>query len=221
LAGAFSGPQAGGGGEDDHRPVNGAELLGDLEHLTLLDHLGPARGTTSGERPVDDELVGARLELLGQLVERYPSGVAGEDVGVIGDEFVHLAAVPERRSRCLSAHGTAGTASNTAQRVEATRPLTRSGRLARRAWAGHPVLVFPQTSASLYELAVRESDGIEVALLWDGAADRVLLHVRDARSGEWFVSTVDGAHALDAFRHPFAYAAPRNDRPQHARPAAA
>jgi hypothetical protein len=99
--------------------------------------------------------------------------------------------------------------------------MIRADRLARRVRADHRVLVFPQTSASLYELAFRKSDGIEVALLWDGAADRVLLNVRDARAGEWFVSTVDGAHALDAFRHPFAYAARRNERPQHARPAAA
>jgi hypothetical protein len=77
--------------------------------------------------------------------------------------------------------------------------------------ADHAVLVFPQTSDWLYELAFRESDGIEVALLWDGVADRVLLNVRDARAGQWFVRTVDGAHALDAFRHPFAYAARRHD----------
>jgi hypothetical protein len=35
--------------------------------------------------------------------------------------------------------------------------------------------MFPQTSESLYELAFRESDGIEVALLWNGVEDRVLL----------------------------------------------
>lgn len=40
----------------------------------------------------------------------------------------------------------------------------------------------------------------------------MLLNVRDVRTGEWFVCTVDGAHALDAFRHPFAYAARRHDR---------
>jgi hypothetical protein len=58
-----------------------------------------------------------------------------------------------------------------------------------------------------YELALRESDGIEVALLWDGVEDRVLLDVRDSRTGESFICDVDRADALDAFRHPFAYAA--------------
>jgi hypothetical protein len=70
--------------------------------------------------------------------------------------------------------------------------------------------MFPQTSESLYELAFRESDGIEVALLWNGVEDRVLLSVRDRRTGEWFVCDVDGADALEAYRHPFAYVARRN-----------
>jgi hypothetical protein len=83
--------------------------------------------------------------------------------------------------------------------------MTRADRLVPRVRADHPVLVFPKTSTSLYELAFRESDGIEVALLWDGAEDRVLLSVRDNRTGEWFVGGVDHADALDAFRHPFAY----------------
>jgi hypothetical protein len=66
-------------------------------------------------------------------------------------------------------------------------------------------LMLPPTSESLYELASRESGGIEVALLWNGAEDRVLLTVRDRRTGEWFVSGVDGADALEAYRHPFAH----------------
>jgi hypothetical protein len=70
--------------------------------------------------------------------------------------------------------------------------------------------MFPQTSEWLHELALRESDGIEVTLLWDGAEDRVLLNVRDRRLGEWFVCGVDRADALDAYRHPFAYAARRH-----------
>jgi hypothetical protein len=66
-----------------------------------------------------------------------------------------------------------------------------------------------QTTDRLLELAFRESDGIEVALLWDAIDDGVLLTVRDGRTGEWFVSSIEGAEALDAFRHPFAYAARR------------
>ena len=72
--------------------------------------------------------------------------------------------------------------------------------------------MFPQASDWLYELAFRESDGIEVALLWDAAGNSVLLNVRDVRAGEWFVCKVDGGRALDAFRHPFAYVDRRQDR---------
>ena len=58
----------------------------------------------------------------------------------------------------------------------------------------------------LYELAFRESGGTAVALLWDGISDRVFLNVRDSGTGEWFMCGVERASALDAFRHPFAYA---------------
>jgi hypothetical protein len=68
----------------------------------------------------------------------------------------------------------------------------------------------PQTSKSLYELAFRESDEIEVALLWNGAERSLLLNVRDRRSGQWFVLALDSAEALDAYRHPFAYIAQRD-----------
>jgi hypothetical protein len=40
--------------------------------------------------------------------------------------------------------------------------------------------MLPQTSESLYELASRKSD-VEVALLWNGVEDRVLLSVRDSQ----------------------------------------
>ena len=69
--------------------------------------------------------------------------------------------------------------------------------------------MFPQTSEPLYELASREDNGIEVTLLWEGFEDRLLLTVRDRRTGEWFVSRIDGADALDAYRNPFAYVARR------------
>jgi len=80
--------------------------------------------------------------------------------------------------------------------------------------------MLPETSESLYELASRESDGIEVALLWNGVEDRVLLSVRDRRTGEWFVRGVEGADALEAYRRPFAYIA-RRDRDAGAISAAA
>jgi two-component system sensor histidine kinase MtrB len=57
------------------------------------------------------------------------------------------------------------------------------------------------------ELARRENDGLAVVLLWDPSEDAVTVSVADARTGDRFQLTVDGSRALDAFYHPFAYAA--------------
>jgi hypothetical protein len=58
------------------------------------------------------------------------------------------------------------------------------------------------------ELDSRTTDGIEVALLWHRAEDRVSVIARDERSGEILEVTVrDGENALDVFHHPYAYAA--------------
>jgi hypothetical protein len=57
------------------------------------------------------------------------------------------------------------------------------------------------------EVDARATDGVEVRLLWDPATDRVAVEVNDSRSGEQFAIPVAGADALDAFHHPFAYAA--------------
>jgi hypothetical protein len=57
------------------------------------------------------------------------------------------------------------------------------------------------------ELAHRTNDGIDVTLFWSKASNRVTIsvfHVRDATALEF---EVDGADALDAFNHPYAYAA--------------
>lgn len=56
------------------------------------------------------------------------------------------------------------------------------------------------------ELADRESDGLEVTLLWDEATGRVKIAVSDSRLDESFELHVASADALAAFRHPFAYA---------------
>jgi hypothetical protein len=56
------------------------------------------------------------------------------------------------------------------------------------------------------ELAVRESDGLEVALQWSASADAVKVTVRDQRLEDAFDLHVDGADALRAFHHPFAFA---------------
>jgi hypothetical protein len=57
------------------------------------------------------------------------------------------------------------------------------------------------------ELASRESDGLAVVLLWNPARDAVTVSVADSRSGAHFELAVENERALDAFYHPFAYAA--------------
>ena len=57
------------------------------------------------------------------------------------------------------------------------------------------------------ELAARESDGVRVLLLWHPREDAVTVAVEDARAGDSFRLAVAPDHALDAFYHPFAYAA--------------
>ncbi len=57
------------------------------------------------------------------------------------------------------------------------------------------------------ELAYRKSDGLEVTLLWCNDDDSVALAVYDAKSDHAFEVGVPRDRALDAFYHPFAYAA--------------
>jgi hypothetical protein len=57
------------------------------------------------------------------------------------------------------------------------------------------------------ELASRESDGVHVVLLWHPHEDALTLSVKDARAGHCFELAVERDRALDAFYHPFAYAA--------------
>lgn len=57
------------------------------------------------------------------------------------------------------------------------------------------------------ELAARESDGIHVLLLWNPSENAVTVSVEDARIGDRFQIAVAPERALDAFYHPFAYAA--------------
>jgi hypothetical protein len=56
------------------------------------------------------------------------------------------------------------------------------------------------------ELAVRESDGIHVLLLWHPDDNALTVTVEDARVGDRFQLAVAPDRALDAFYHPFAYA---------------
>ena len=62
-------------------------------------------------------------------------------------------------------------------------------------------------TAQTRELAARECDGIQVVLHWHADENAVTVSVEDARAGDRFQIAVAPASALDAFYHPFAYAA--------------
>jgi hypothetical protein len=55
------------------------------------------------------------------------------------------------------------------------------------------------------ELAHRTSDAIDISL-YRNERTKITVKVYDARSDEGFELDIDGRRALDAFRHPFAYA---------------
>jgi hypothetical protein len=57
------------------------------------------------------------------------------------------------------------------------------------------------------ELAQRLSGTVEVLLLWHPEIDGVELSVRDPATGAGFDIEVAPANAIDAFYHPYAYAA--------------
>jgi hypothetical protein len=56
------------------------------------------------------------------------------------------------------------------------------------------------------ELDRRQSDGIDVRLLWDSRTDTIIVAVEDQKTEASFEVEVDAADAVDAFRHPYAYA---------------
>lgn len=57
------------------------------------------------------------------------------------------------------------------------------------------------------ELAARQRDGLSVVLRWHPREDAVTVSVADERTGDRFEIAVERTHALDAFYHPYAYAA--------------
>jgi hypothetical protein len=59
------------------------------------------------------------------------------------------------------------------------------------------------------QLAHRVSNGIEVTLYWEQATDRVTVEIFDAHLEEALAFGVAAGDALDAFHHPYAYAASR------------
>jgi hypothetical protein len=64
----------------------------------------------------------------------------------------------------------------------------------------------PATPATR-ELAARDCDGIHVTLRWHPDENALTVSVEDARVGDCFHLAVASDCALDAFYHPFAYAA--------------
>ena len=59
------------------------------------------------------------------------------------------------------------------------------------------------------ELDFRSNDGLEVTLRWHPETNRISVWVFDAKTGDDFDLDVDPAEAMDAFHHPYAYAASR------------
>jgi hypothetical protein len=57
------------------------------------------------------------------------------------------------------------------------------------------------------ELDARSTDGIDVRLLWHAATRTVSVSVLDSTQAQTFEFSVDPSEALDAFHHPFVYAA--------------
>ena len=64
---------------------------------------------------------------------------------------------------------------------------------------------------SVRELDRRAADGLDIRLLWNSATGQVTVTVHDTHSGDRLKIDVDGADALVAFHHPFAYAAEHID----------
>ena len=64
-------------------------------------------------------------------------------------------------------------------------------------------------SKQTLELDVRSTDGLEVALLWQPVTNRISVSVYDAKTGDDFDIDVEPSEAMDAFHHPYAYAASR------------
>jgi len=56
------------------------------------------------------------------------------------------------------------------------------------------------------ELAHRSTDGIEVSLFWSQPSNRITIELIDNRIDERLEFEVANDKALDAFRHPYAYA---------------
>jgi hypothetical protein len=68
-------------------------------------------------------------------------------------------------------------------------------------------MITTHTESADRELAHREADGIEVVLFWNADDDHLTVSVSDDRSGSYFELEPAPNEALDAFYHPYSYAA--------------
>jgi hypothetical protein len=66
------------------------------------------------------------------------------------------------------------------------------------------------TEGSEKELDFRANDGVEVALLWREGDECLIVEVVDTKVADAFRLEVASTEALDAFQHPYAYAAVRS-----------
>jgi hypothetical protein len=68
-----------------------------------------------------------------------------------------------------------------------------------------------ERNAPTRELAQRLSGAVEILLLWQPEVDGVELSLRDLVTGAGFQFEVEPGNAIDAFYHPYAYAARREN----------
>jgi hypothetical protein len=59
--------------------------------------------------------------------------------------------------------------------------------------------------SSFQELDYRETDGLEIWLLWSQATNTVTVVVHDTKAQDVLEVDVEPEHARDAFAHPYAY----------------
>jgi hypothetical protein len=67
------------------------------------------------------------------------------------------------------------------------------------------------TETQVRELDRRVNDGFDVRLLWSPETNRVFITVEDQRHGDSCEFETAATDALEAFHHPFAYAADAGD----------
>jgi hypothetical protein len=89
-----------------------------------------------------------------------------------------------------------------------TRTRRSYDRCTQRHVEGAAMSRFADSSPGFFEeLDRRVSAGLEVALLWSRSASKLVVSVVDTMTGERFELPVGREEALEAFNHPFAYAA--------------